>query len=369
MYVTRLILNHFRNYEHLDASFGLDRIYITGSNGIGKTNVLEAIYYLTLGRSFRKADDRSMIQKGYDEASIYLEFHSEKDTEPHHLSCIISKDGKVFAYDDEKVKSLSSILGKLIAVYYEPSLVFFFKDEPELRRKLLDETCSQLSQKYLYAISRYKKLLKMRNIALQQNYDPDVIDAYRNQLINLSYRIIQDRKELVSSLSKKASDYYAKLFHEEGRSFTLKYKTSCPLDDDEESYIKESLALFEQSKSVENIRKVTALGPHRDDLLGTLNGNPLSAYGSQGENRIASLSLKLSVLEQLSEKLGVKPLLLLDDITSDLDEKRCRNLLSAINKDNLQVFVTGTKIPEEFLNYTIYTSDGTALQKGESHHE
>lgn len=369
MYVTRLILNHFRNYENLDVGFSLDRIYITGSNGIGKTNVLEAIYYTTLGRSFRKADDSSLIQKGYKEASIYLEFHSEKDGKIHHLSCIIGKEGKIFAYDDEKVKSLSGILGKLIAVYYEPSLVFFFKDEPELRRKLLDETCSQLSPRYLYAVSRYKKLLKMRNAALQQNYDQDIIDAYRNQLINLSYRIIQDRKELVRSLSGKAGRYYMELFGEEKKNFSLKYKTSCPLDDDEESYIKASLALFEQNKSVENIRKVTALGPHRDDLSGSLNGNPLSTYGSQGENRIASLSLKLAVLDLLSEKLGIRPLLLLDDITSDLDEKRCRNLLSAINKDNLQVFVTGTKIPEEFLNYTTYTSNGITLQKGEEHHE
>jgi DNA replication and repair protein RecF len=117
---------------------------------------------------------------------------------------------------------------------------------------------------------------------------------------------------------------------------------------------------------MENMRKVTVLGPHRDDLMGKLSGNSLASYGSQGENRIASLSLKMAVLDLLSDALGVRPLLLLDDITSDLDEKRCKNLLSCINMENQQVFVTGTKIPDGFNDYQIYTSNGNELTKGES---
>ena len=365
MFIRRIVLNHFRNYSQIDVNFGLNRIYITGNNGIGKTNILEAIYYLTLGRSFRKADDKALIQHGYDEASIYLEYFSEKDNKDHHLSCVINSSYKVFAVDDEKVKSLSQILGKLIAVYYEPSLVFFFKDEPEQRRKLLDEACSQLSPQYLFAIGRYKKLLKERNIALQQDYDPDILDVMRNQLINLSYRIVKDRKDAIRKLSKSASDYYQKLFGEEEKNFVLTYKTSCPLDDDQESFIKHSIELFKKNQSMESLRKVTVLGPHRDDLIGNLNQNSLASYGSQGENRIASLSLKMAVLDLLSESLGVRPLLLLDDITSDLDEKRCRNLLSCINMENQQVFVTGTKIPDGFNDYQIYTSNGSQLTKGE----
>ncbi len=365
MFVKRLILQNYRNYEHLDISFPLKRIYITGNNGIGKTNVLEAIHYMSMGRSFRKADDPDLVQKGFSQASIYLEFYSEKDEKDHTLSCILSKERKIFAYDGEKVKSLSSILGKLIDVYYEPNLVFFFRAEPEQRRKLLDETCSQLSSQYLYAISRYKKLLKERNAALQRNCDSDVILAYRNQLINLSYRIVKDRKDIIKSLSKKTEENYNSLFQEENRFFTLGYKTSCPIDDDQESYVKNAIQLFENAKSYENIRKTTLIGPHRDDLIGFLNGNPISEYGSQGENRIASLSLKLSTLDLFSQRLNTRPILLLDDITSDLDEKRCLNLLSCINKENQQVFITGTRIPEGFLDYQIYTSDGKTLsQKG-----
>ncbi len=366
MYVKRLVLNHFRNYSQIDIPFGLNRIYINGNNGIGKTNILESIYYLTLGRSFRKADDASLIQKGEKEASIYLEYFSEKDQKDHHLSCVIQQNAKAFAYDDEKVKSISKIFGKLIAVYYDPSLVFFFKEEPELRRKLLDETCSQLSNQYLFALTRYKKLLKQRNTALQQNYDSDVIDVLRNELINLSYRIVKDRKDVVRALSKKVSEYYYKLFGEEDRRFGLQYKTSSPLDDDQDSFIKRSIELFQKNQSLESIRKLTLIGPHRDDLIGMLNDNSLASYGSQGENRIASLSLKLSILDMLNEKLGVRPILLLDDITSDLDEKRCHNLLSCINQANQQVFVTGTNIPNGFDEYQVYTSNGTSLSKGDS---
>lgn len=364
MFVKRLVLDHFRNYDHLDVAFGQDRIYLTGENGIGKTNIIEALYYLTLGRSFRRADDLSLIKKGAKEASIYLEFFSQKDNKKHSLSCVISKECKQFAFDDEKMKTISSIFGKLLSIYYEPSLVFFFKDEPEQRRKLMDESCSHLSKEYLFALGRYKKLLKERNSALQQNYDSDIIDSYRNQLINLSYRIIQERKKLVIMLSGKTSEYYKKLFGENKR-FSLSYKTSCPLDDNQESFIKNSIELFERSKSLENIRKLTLIGPHRDDLNGLLDGNSLSTYGSQGENRIASLSLKLSLLDILFEKLEDYPILLLDDVTSDLDEKRCQNLLSCINKPSLQVFVTGTKIPKGFSDYQIYTSNGSSLTKGE----
>jgi DNA replication and repair protein RecF len=359
MFVKQLTLTNFRSYSHLTVSFPDSRIFITGANGIGKTTVLEAIYYLTLGRSFRKADDKDLIKKGEQQASIYLTFHNEKDDKDHTLSAVISSNGKAFAYDNEKVKSLSKILGLLTAVYYDPSLVFFFKGEPNDRRKLLDATLSQLSPEYLYAISRYKKLLKERNAALSQNYDSEIIDVLRNELINLAYRIVKDRKEFISDLAKPVNDYYQKLFGE-NKNLALTYKTTCPLDDDQTSFVKNCQDIFARNKSLENIRKTTLIGPHRDDIMARINGNDLSGYGSQGENRLASLSLKTAIRDLLQSKTKQSPLLLLDDVTSDLDEKRCQNLLSTIDSKG-QVFITGTRINEGFSSYEVYETNGTDL--------
>lgn len=366
MFVRRIILNNFRNYRHLETDFSDNSIFITGNNGIGKTNVLEALYYLTLGRSFRKSDDADLILKGEQEASIYLVFHSDTDNKDHTLACVIGKNYKMFSYDDEKVKSLSKILGKLLAVYYEPSLVFFFKGEPAERRKLLDTTLSQLSPEYLYALTRYRKLLKERNQALAQNYDSDVIMVLRNELVNLSYRIVKERKDLSKVLSSMTKDYYDRLFGE-GHKLQLTYKTTCPLEDDQELFVKESIALFEHNQSLENMRKITLIGPHRDDLMAKLDGNELAGYGSQGENRIASLSLKLSILDYVASKTGNRPLLLLDDVTSDLDDKRTENLLTCINKPGQQVFVSGTNVRNGFESYKIFESDGNTLTRRNQH--
>lgn len=363
MLIRRIKLHNFRCYEDIDISFSQSKVYITGENGIGKTSILEAMYFLTIGRSFRKADNTDLIRNGQQEATIYLEYHSEKENADHYLSCIIQKDFKIFAFDGEKVSSLSKILRKLLAVYYTPSLVFFFQDEPESRRRLLDETLSQFSPQYLYALSRYKKLLKERNTALQRSYDSDVIDILRNELINLSYRIVQDRKKLIELLTPKAEVYYNTLFGSKTKSFQFIYKTSCPLDDEQELFVSNSLSLFEQNQSIETIKKVTAIGPHRDDFLCLLNKNDLSRYGSQGENRLASLSLKLAILDEYKNILHDTPILLLDDVTSDLDNTRCQNLLNLISKKDQQVFITGTTIREGFENYSVYWTDSKTLTR------
>ncbi|MCI1734884.1 MAG: DNA replication and repair protein RecF [Bacilli bacterium] len=364
MFVKSLTLTDFRNYPSLTVSFAdASKVFITGTNGSGKTNILEALYYLTLGRSFRKADDSELVRKGSLQATLYLLFHDEKDDKDHTLACTLSKDAKMFAYDDEKVKTLSQILGKLLAVTYDPTQVFFFQGEPLERRKLLDETLSELSPDYLYAISRYKRLLKERNAALSKQGDSDIIAVLKNELINLAYRIVMDRKEAVKALSVKAGSYYSKLFGPD-KPLSLQYRTNCPLDDDQKSFVSHTQKLFSDNQSLENIRGQTLIGPHRDDLSAFLGRDDLSRYGSQGENRLASLSLRLAVRDLLKEKLGHQPLLLLDDVTSDLDATRTLNLLHCVADDG-QVFVTGTKIPDGYQDYAVYetTKDNTLLRR------
>lgn len=366
MFVKRLVIDNFRCYKHLDISFTSNCNYITGVNGIGKTSIIEAINFLTLGRSFRKADNSQLIKLGENNASIYIEFFNEAENKNHTISTIISKDSKIFAYDGEKMSSMKEILRKLVTIYFIPSLVFFFQDEPENRRKYMDETLSQFSPQYFYSISQYKKFLKERNAALQQNYDSDIIDLLKDKLNNHAYRIVHDRKQLVNELNPLINNYYSALFNE-ASTLNLQYKTNCPKDDDQDSYIKEALNLFDKSKSNEYLKKTTLIGPHRDDLIAFLNKKPLGGFGSQGENRLASLSLRLATLNLYKKKLNVTPILLLDDITSDLDDQRCKNLLSLISKENLQVFITGTYVRNGFENYQTFKTDGNTLVRRNDH--
>ncbi len=360
MFVKHLTLNNFRNYEHLDVQFDSPNIYITGDNAAGKTNIIEAIQYLSCGRSFRKASDSELIMKGASEAYLTMTYHSDRDNQDHTISAKIGKDYKTFFFDDEKVRSLSSILGKFLVTCYDPTQVFFFRNEPADRRRLLDETLSQISPKYLYAISRYKKLLKERNAALSHDYDKDVIDVLRNQLINLSYRIVLERTNLIKNIVAPVNETYKSLFGEDC-SLQLVYKTNCPIENEQEVYVQESLKLFDRNQSNENLRKQTLIGPHRDDLGALLNKKDLVGYGSQGENRIATLSLKISLKNYLHKTLQDEPVLLLDDVTSDLDKTRARNLLSHITTG--QTFVTGTRITEEFNGYVVYETDGKELRR------
>lgn len=361
MFVKKLVLHHFRSYPELDVSFPERGIYITGENGKGKTNLLEAIDYLALGRSFRRVEDQELISNGEKEASIYLEYHDESDGKDHVLSCLIGQGYKAMEKDGEKLKTLSKMLGSLLSVHYDPSLVFFFKEEPMERRKFLDEVLSQVDPKYLYALSRYKKLLKERNTALAKDYDLDVLNVLKEQLIVLSYRLVQERKRLIQVLSSRMESYYQKLFGEE-KEIHLLYKTTCSLEDSQESYVQEMRKLFDSNRSAENLRKTTLIGPHRDNLLSFLEGKDIALQGSQGENRLASLALRLALREFFQEKKGKGPLLLLDDVTSDLDEKRAENLLSLI-KDKGQVFVTGTQIRKGYDAFDTYICQDNTLRR------
>ncbi len=364
MYVKQLTLTNFRNYSELNVNFNSDKIFITGDNGIGKTNIIESIYYLTLGRTFRKADDVDLIKRGEKEGTIFLQYHSDSDNKDHTLSCAIGNGYKIFCYDGDKVKTLSKILGKLLCVNYDPSLVFLFRGEPADRRRLLDETISMISSEYFLAISRYKKLIKERNAAMAKEYDQEIIDVLRNELIRLSYKIVKERKQVIKELSKKVSEYYLKLFSGE-KKLTLRYKTNCPIVETEKEFTDQALDLFDKNKTVEALRGQTLIGPHRDDLTALLDKDDVSAYGSQGENRLASLSLKLAIRDLLTEKLNEVPILLLDDVTSDLDQVRSLNLLKAV-KEKGQVIVTGTKIPDGYDEYTVLQTDGKTVIRRES---
>lgn len=358
MFIKRLVLDNFRSFSHLDLEISSTRNYIYGVNGSGKTTILEAIYFMSISRSFLKTESGSLIN--FDSSKSKISLILEENKKDNILACEISKNEKSFFLNDEKLKNTSDIISHLLSFYFNPESVFLFKDEPNLRRKLFDIVLSQIDKKYLYALSRYKKILKERNAALAKGYDQDVIDVLKDELVNLSYRIVTERKNAIYYINKIISDIYSNIFGSK-RECKILYKTTSPLKDDQEEFTSCLKKLFEEHKSSENMSKMTLLGPHKDNFIFLLDNKDVSMYGSQGENRIAAISLKLALHKYEEESLKRIPVFLLDDILSDLDKTRRDNLLNYLD-DKMQVFITGVN-EISLQNYSIYKIENHQIRR------
>ena len=339
MFVRRIGLVDFRNFSNLGCDFEDGLNYIEGENAVGKTNLIEAIYYLSLTRSFKKNDDRDLIRYGCKNASLGLNYIS-KDGE-HSIRIEILERGKIVYFDDEKQKTVTSIIGKLPVVVFEPSSTMLFKGDPLSRRKLVDETLSNLSSDYLYALARFKKFIKERNVALAQRYDEDVIDILTKEVCRESFKVYRLRNRFVSKLNSLLTEIYDELF-DSAEKLRISYLTNVPLIENEKEFVEAMMSKFDELKSEERMKCVTLIGCHRDDFRAYLDDKNVASYGSQGQNRLVTLALKLAIGKIYEESFGEKPVYLLDDVLSDLDEKRVNNLLNYL-KDRGQVFVTSAK--------------------------
>ena len=339
MLIKKLFIDNFKSYSKLEIPFGEKGNYIYGENACGKTTILEAIYYLSLGKTFLKENNQQLVKYGEKECRISLVY--EEDKKEHIIQCHIDDKGREFFFDDEKMKKVSSIFSLFLCSQYNPESVYIFKDMPSERRRMIDIALSYSDSRYLYSLGRYKKLLKERNAALVKGYDDDILDVLRNELVNLAYRIVKNRREMIDFINREISNIYSSIFQKE-KKCSLIYKTTCPLVDDQSDFIEKMISLFEENKTSENISFSTLLGPHRDNLLFLIDGKDVSISGSQGENRIASLSLNLAIYDFLVEKTKRYPVFLLDDVLSDLDEKRKSTLLSFLN-DRMQFIITGVE--------------------------
>lgn len=350
MQIRRIRLINYRSFENLSLEFENKLNYICGPNAVGKTNLIEGIYYLSLGRSFKKNKDRDLIKESAEIAQILIEYESSKDT--HTLRADITKKGKVIYFDEEKQKSVTSIVGKLHCIVYTPSSVLLFQNEPSERRKIIDSTLSSLSKKYLYALVRHRKILKERNMALLKGYDENVIEVLTDELINVSFIIYDQRKKFVDEVNKHIQEIYCELFGE-SQKIALEYITNVPDISSQEEFKSNLKKLHETIKTEERIRKTTLIGVQRDDLKAYIDSQPVFAYASQGQNRLLVLALKIAIARIVKQKIGEDPILLLDDVLSDLDEERKNNLVEYL-KNSGQVFITSTEEKKKTSNCDIY---------------
>ncbi len=351
MYIEKIKLQNFRNYKELEINLNKNINIIYGNNAQGKTNILEAIFLGSFGKSFRTNKEKEMI-KFNEEKSLVEIFYQKKDRDGKIKIEIGNK--KQISINGIKIKKLSDLLGNINIVIFTPDDINILKDGPAGRRRFLDIMIGQIRPNYVYNLNMYLKALEQRNNYLRQireeNKKEEMLEIWDEKLAEYGEKIYIYRKEFINKILNKINEIH-KNITDEKEKIKIEYLSNC---DNKENYLK----LLKERRKLDIIKGFTTKGIHRDDFVIYINEKEVNIYGSQGQNRTAVLSLKLSELQVVYDEIGEYPILLLDDFMSELDEKRRKNFLSNIK--NTQVILTGTdKIELTNLDYSIfYAKDG-----------
>lgn len=343
MRITHITLKQFRNYDKLELFVQKNLLFFLGDNAQGKTNLLEALYYASTIRSFRTSNDFEMIQFNKEFSKINIEFQrSQQNTE---LCVIVNKDGKYIQLDGNPVSKISTVVGQLNAVLFCPMDMKLLFTSPRERRKFLDMELGKISTKYMNDLLIFQKLLRERNAYLKQKtFDSVYFDALNERFIEIQIEIMLARNTFIKLLEQFSSKIYQHLSGEE-LSLNIVYKSCIDINSKDEMY-KSLLKKYERNLSKEKEQMTTLFGIHREDFEIYLDDKNVSLYGSQGQKRSCILSLKIGLLEVIRKKIGEYPILLLDDVLSELDEKHRIALFKVIPKE-VQTFITSTELNEK----------------------
>lgn len=346
MYLETLELTNYRNYSGATFKFSPDVNVIIGGNAQGKTNVLEAVYFLSAGNSHRTGSDNQLVKQGETLASI----RSHIDRAGHKLSL------EVFLSPHEKKRvkvggvekyRFSDLLGNLHAVIFSPEDLQIIKGGPERRRSFLDDTIVQISPTYHYWRRKYDRVMRQRNILLKtmtKDIGREGLELWDRNLAEIGTKVIVNRINATEQLSKYAAEAHKKIT-KGAEKLEVNYLSRVAEggvegpDEIERRFIRELL----RRRKDELDRKITLVGPHRDDLLMNINGDDVRLFGSQGQQRTVALSLKFGQMKLIEKEVKAKPLLLLDDVMSELDDDRQSYLMKMV-KDSNQVLITATHL-------------------------
>lgn len=337
MVVKSITLKNFRNHSYLTYNFSPNLNILTGDNAVGKTNVVEAIYFLSLAKSFRANEEIELIQKGKEKAEIEA-IVSEGELN-RKIRVIITKDGKQIFLNNKPISRLSELAKTTNVILFEPKDVLLFRGTPKARRNFLDISLSKKSQLYLDYMMRYEKVLTERNEILKgEKVDRILLDSTTEMLVKLSGPIVSYRQIYVKDINDILNKITRALTGENDK-FEVIYK---PFVEYTAEFSKNAKDAFNKALENDLRRKATTIGIHREDFSIALNGRDIGDYGSQGENRIAALALKLSPYFLIDDK-EKRPIIVLDDVMSELDSSRQTRLINFLKKFE-QVFITATKL-------------------------
>lgn len=368
MQITELTLRSYRSYETLHLAFDPGVQIFLGANAQGKTNIIEALYYAAFGRSHRTSSDAELIRVGADGAHIGLSFR--RHDVPGELSFTFARGARRrITYAGESLRQ-RDLVGLLPMVLFSPEDLFLVKGAPALRRRYLDAELSQASPAYYGELLRYTRILKQRNAVLKDIRErlaaPDDLPPWDAQLARSAAYIVTRRIAAVAQLGALSARVQAVLAA--GEELALAYEIAgAGAEDFAEDDMTESLHVWYNKMLCEGrardiARAATGVGPHLDDLVLRVGGMSLRSYGSQGQQRTGALALKLAELFYLQENIGEAPILLLDDVMSELDADRRRALLDFIRHEHIQTFITATDaayFPTERMGTYRYVEAGT----------
>lgn len=341
MYLKEINISNFRNYGidvKLDFSKG-NNIFL-GENAQGKSNLLEAIYYLALAHSFRGVKDNDLIN--FNDNYFRLEGTVVKKDREQTVSISYSRDKiKQFIVDGVRGKSVNDIIGKFTCVVFAPEHLQLVRGAPSLRRNYLDMQIAQIVPKFYQNLRDYRRIVRQRNEALKSGQE-DQLPVWDNILCHAGAKIILARLRALEILSKIIQESFIKISGEEKELHVNYFSTLGEME-----YILDEKTIYDrykekllQKRNLELRTCATAVGPHRDDVHLLIEGIPLKDFGSQGQQRMAVLSLKMGELNFIKKYTGEYPVLLLDDVMSELDSKRRKYVVDMLNQ--VQTFITAT---------------------------
>ena len=370
MRIKRLKVENFRNLEKLDIKFsdGVNIIY--GNNAQGKTNIIEAIYIFSFGRSFRANRDIELLKfdKEYFLSNIKI-MKKDRELEMDFGFDKLSNK-KMIKVNGVIQKKISDIIGKLNVVVFKPEDIKIVTDAPSVRRKYIDYLISSISKGYLENITKYKKVLEERNNLLKEikvklkgnrvleKDDEDFLDVYDKLLSKLNCEIYNERKRVIEKLNNYIYGIHLKLTESYINNEKLHIKYVSNVEEDIQKMYNDLI----KSRLNDINKGYTSFGIHRDDYIISINSLDVSIYGSQGQKKSSIISLKLSELKVIEEVIGEKPVLLLDDYMSELDEKRRIKFLDII--EDIQIIITTThKISIDGKENTYFYVDNGKIER------
>lgn len=355
MIIKNIELINFRNYTSLDIEFSNGINYIVGDNAQGKTNLIEAIYTLSFAKSFKATSNEEMINKNALFATVKAKVDSGDFIK--NVEIQFRKEGKRILVNSKPVQKLSGLVDIINVLSFTPKDTGMLKEAPKIRRNFLNSTISKFDKEYLSNLINFEKLLKERNDALKA---PDInfnlIDVLTHQIVRISKLIYEARKKFIHEMNQILCDVYREISLNE-ENLKIKYK---PFINPKSDYEEVALKLFKDNLENDIKRKATTIGIQREDFELYLGDRNLALYGSQGENRMSVIALKLAPYFLIKDETKL-PVIVLDDVLSELDKTREESLIKFLANLN-QVFITNTK-RSEFCKDIYYICAENTLKK------